>query len=205
MSASKNKNEDLNTLLTEDWLRQVGFKWHQLERQPTKQWLLWLGDANPQPLNSFQDFGIEVASGAYNENTGQDDLWNCWLRSDIAHRYSRFIHIRAIGTRGELIPMIEGLTGQEWNPANNRHGSMCTPEQAERIRREEQRLDLQLLCNRPPWYESEKDASRGRLLREHLDWSGYAMPILVAPTLEQARQLAAIVAGRELKIIEVLQ
>jgi hypothetical protein len=36
-------------------------------------------------------------------------------------------------------------------------------------------------------------------------FSGYARPMLVAPTLEQARQLAAIVAGKELKIVEVLR
>jgi hypothetical protein len=33
-------------------------------------------------------------------------------------------------------------------------------------------------------------------------WSGYPIPMLVAPTLEQAGQLAAIVVGKELKIVE---
>ncbi len=32
-------------LITEDWLYAVGFRWHQLDRQPNKQWLLWLGNA----------------------------------------------------------------------------------------------------------------------------------------------------------------
>jgi len=30
-------------ILTEEWLKRVGFKWHQLDRQPDKHWLLWLG------------------------------------------------------------------------------------------------------------------------------------------------------------------
>lgn len=29
--------------ITEEWLKSVGFKWHQFDRQPDKHWLLWLG------------------------------------------------------------------------------------------------------------------------------------------------------------------
>lgn len=31
-------------LITEEWLKSVGFKWHQFDRQAVKEWLLWLGD-----------------------------------------------------------------------------------------------------------------------------------------------------------------
>lgn len=36
--------------LTEEWLRQAGFRWDQLDRQPTKQWTLWMGGATPTVL-----------------------------------------------------------------------------------------------------------------------------------------------------------
>ena len=41
--------------ITEEWLKEVGFKWHQLARQPEKQWLLWLGDAVRDGLGIEQD------------------------------------------------------------------------------------------------------------------------------------------------------
>ncbi len=60
--------------ITEDWLREVGFKWHQIERQNEKQWLLWLGDAcNESGRIDTQDLGIEVLSGFHG-----DDRWSCW-------------------------------------------------------------------------------------------------------------------------------
>lgn len=31
--------------ITEDWLRDCGFKWEQHERQPAKHWVLWIGVA----------------------------------------------------------------------------------------------------------------------------------------------------------------
>lgn len=160
--------DDRSLGLSDEWLEQAGFKWHQLDRRPTKQWLLWLGDAMLEDWHTFEDLGIEVSlcdSGA-----GIDEArWNCWLRSDTAHRYSRFIHIRRIFTRAELILMIEGLTGQAWNPANHIYGVLRTPEQAARIRKEQERLDLRLQAARPKWSGVEKDDSRGQALPEHYE------------------------------------
>ena len=49
--------------ITEEWLREVGFKWHQFDRQPTKHWLLWLADTFPRRMfHDNEDFGIELAA-----------------------------------------------------------------------------------------------------------------------------------------------
>ncbi len=154
--------------ITEAWLKEASFRWHQLGRQPTKQWLLWLGDTL-QSWRSFEDLGIELASGVYNERTGANDLWHCWLRSDAGHRYSRFIHVRHLACRQELITLTEGITGQAWNPANHWYGAMRTPANAERCRREASRLDVERLTTRPKWAGIEQDDSRGRALPEHYE------------------------------------
>jgi hypothetical protein len=156
--------------ITEDWLAAVGFKWHQLDRQPGKQWLLWLGAAAERKVASFEDLGIELGKSPL------DDRWCCWLRSDVAHRYSRFIHVRHLKTQDELIRLIEGLTGRGWNPENNLYGSMQTPEEAEFIRREEQRLDHQFLREGNKWMEIERDDTSGGALPEHKE--GYEKFVL---------------------------
>lgn len=151
--------------ITEDWLREVGFKWHELERFGGKHWLLWLGDAmGDGRMVDFEDFGIELAS-----HGPTDERWFCWLRSDTAGRYHRFIHARYLRFQHELVAMIEGLTGQAWDPANNFYGSMRTPSQAARLREEHARLDQRMMRERAKWSDVEKDDSRGRALPEHLE------------------------------------
>lgn len=152
--------------ITEEWLKEVGFKWHQLARQPGKQWLLWLGDAvrEGNSFTSFEDLGVEVAQAGR-----EDERWHCWLRADLSGRYSRFIHTRYVRTQHDLITLIEGVTGQTWDPANNLYGSMRTPEQAARIRKDDERMDRKMLTERHPWREIEKDDSRGRALPEHAE------------------------------------
>lgn len=153
--------------ITEDWLRSVGFKWHQLERQPSKMWVLWLGDCTRTGISSFEDLGIEVAD---NQNYPTPGTFTVFLRSDTAHQYSRFIHIRYVHTKAEVIALVEALTGQKWDAANNIYGSMHTPEQAERLRKEAERLDLKWLHESPgKWAEIEKDETRGRALPEHYE------------------------------------
>jgi hypothetical protein len=63
--------------------------------------------------------------------------------------------------------MIEGLTGQQWNPANNLYGSMRTPNDAERVRAADERLDRRMLLQNPKWREVEKDDAAGGALPEH--------------------------------------
>jgi hypothetical protein len=149
--------------ITEEWLREVGFRWHQVERQPAKQWLLWLGGVIEDGLTCFEDLGVEVSP------TLNDGRWHCWLRRDTAGRYSRFIHIRHIQNCGELIALIGGLTRQAWNPSNHFYGSMYTEAGAAQIRREQTRLDHAYLQKRERWAVVEEDDSRRRALPEHVE------------------------------------
>lgn len=146
--------------ITEEWLSKSGFKWTQLDRQPDKHWTLWLGDCMGKHT-SFEDFGIEVAPVGH----GDDPDWFCWFRADYSGRYSRFLHVRHIQTQADLIRIIEGVTFQEWNPANSMYGSLHTPEVAARLRREAERLDVKWTMA-GTWHKTEKDETRGRAMPE---------------------------------------
>jgi hypothetical protein len=150
---------DLNTPITEDWLKSVGFKWHQFDRQPDKQWLLWLGDFTSP--GDTQDLGIELAPN-------RDKDWFCWLRSDTAHRYSRFLHVRHMKVRGEVIRLVVALTDGDWRPENHIYGSAMRPERAELIRKDWNRLDLRIMREGRSWRDIEKDDSRGGAMPEHM-------------------------------------
>lgn len=158
--------EDLNLLITEPWLSASGFRWHQLDRQPGKQWLLWLGSAIEEGLTSIEDLGVEVSRTGRPEDNRE---WYCWLRRDTAGRYSRFIPIRHLSCRGDLIRLVEGITGVIWNPENHLGGSMYTEQGAKRVREIHNRLDHQVLWTRPKWNHLEEDDARGRALPEHAE------------------------------------
>lgn len=150
--------------ITEEWLRSVGFKWHQLERQPSKHWLLWLGNAVEGGMfTSFEDIGIEIAAGV------RDGTWFCWFRGDSAGRYHRFIHLRHLRWTHEVVLICEAVSGQSWNPDNHISGSMMNPTQAARIRAESRRFDHELRRGNPKWSDVEEDDDRGRALPEHLE------------------------------------
>ena len=152
--------------ITEEWLREVGFRWHQFDRQPNKHWLLWLGDALREgekwAFTSYEDLGIELAPN-------HDGTWFCWLRDDAGGRYHRFIHIRHLSMRGEVIQLIVAMTGCSWTPENHMIGCLLRPEQADARRRESNRLDKVLLQQKRKWSEQEKDDSRGRPLSDHME------------------------------------
>lgn len=159
--------------ITEDWLKSIGFKWHQLDRQPSKHWLLWIGGAaeNENRFQCSEDLGIELAWSGWHNSAGQvsgfPDEWHCWLRADSAGRYHRFIHIRHLKTRRDLLTLIHGLIGRAFQPEDCFYGILHTPDQAEKIRRDNDRLDKKLLRDGYPWAEIEKDDSMGRALPEH--------------------------------------
>ncbi|MFN4018214.1 MAG: hypothetical protein ACK4JB_22955 [Reyranella sp.] len=148
--------------ISEDWLKSAGFKWHQFDRQTDKHWLLWLGDAL-QRFTSYEDLGIELAPNVPTDTSA----WFCWLRDDSAGRYHRFIHIRCLRTVEELVALIEGIIGRPFDPANSLYGCHRTPEQAARIRQEDERLDRRLMKSGHPRSDAEKDAARGGPLPEH--------------------------------------
>ncbi len=155
--------------ITEDWLKIVNFKWHQFDRQPGKQWLLWMGvvantDAQTGRQSMFtgdEDLGIEVACTSDNQG------WHCWLRADTSGRYSR-IHIRTIRFQGELIALVSALSGSDWNPENHLYGKIFTAAQAAQIRERDKRLDIKIVKGRP-WTDLERDGSLGRAMVEHME------------------------------------
>lgn len=151
-------------LLTEEWLKANGFKWHQFDRQPDKHWLLWLGGAVGDGMwTSYEDLGVEVAP------MHRDHRWFCWLRADSSGRYHRFIHIRHIETVDDLTNLIAGIIGRPFDPAHARYGHLNTPERAERMRQEDERLDQRLLREGRGWYENEKDDALGGPLIDHVN------------------------------------
>lgn len=157
----------LNEPITEEWLKEVGFKWHQLDGQPEKQWLLWLGDAvrgESGDLTATEDIGIELCQDGLS-NSGE---WFCWLRSDCAHRYSRFIHVRHMRVKGDVIRLIVAITDQDWNPENHIYGSCMASDRAASVKAEWNRLDKRIMRDSHPWREIEKDDSRGGALPEHM-------------------------------------
>jgi hypothetical protein len=155
----------MDDLITEEWLKSAGFRCHQFDRQNTKQWLLWLGDAvrDGRSFVATEDLGIELSF----DHTVDGNRWSVWLRGDCSHRYSRFIHIRYITTCGELFAMVVGLTGVAWNPENHRRGCVLTPAQAQHDRDADERLDRRIM-RASKWRSIEDDDSRGGALPEHM-------------------------------------
>lgn len=142
--------------ITDEWLASIGFKWHQMDRQPHKHWVLWLGDAMGEPTICFTDIGIEV-SRAIREG------YHCWIRSDAAHRYGRFLHVRYLYSEADLYSVIAGLVGRPFDPTHCWYGSLRTPASAERFREEADRLDRRLADA-----FGDTDETKGRPLAEHL-------------------------------------
>ena len=68
-----------------------------------------------------------------------------------------------------MIALVEGLTGQPWNPELHMYGSIHHPKRAKQLQADRERPDKLLAERRPTWHETEKDESRGRPLREHLE------------------------------------
>lgn len=168
-------------LITEDWLKSVGFRWDQFDRQPNKHWTLWLGHCLDCPANpgmprriwrfsSDEDFAIELgynlAPGRLAKNA-DDDFWFCFFRSDTAGRYHRFIHVRHLRFQREVRELVVALTGRPWNPDNHIYGSVRCEECAERALETDKRIDREWM-RRFPWYDAEKDLTRGGATPEHL-------------------------------------
>lgn len=153
-----------NDPITEEWLREAGFKWQQFERQPTKNWLLWLGGCTEcgkaWRFSGPEDFGIEIAHSGRSGWSDEDNFWFCWFRGDSAGRYHRFIHVRHLRMQRDVIDLVAALTGRPWNPANHIHGSHRCQSCADHWRAEEaSRIDVQRLRD-VKWSEVEKDDSR---------------------------------------------
>lgn len=146
-------------LITEDWLRQCGFKWEQHDRQPSKHWVLWIGlaciDYNHTAMPD--SLGIELAHIGPSPHDEDGKLWYCWIRNDIAGRYSRIIHIRHVYLQCEVENIIAALTGRTVDWRDSLYGSLHSPARAEQLRKDRMRLDQRI---NHAWVE-RVDAERG--------------------------------------------
>lgn len=132
-----NLGHDGTEQLSEDLLRDIGFKWHEVERSP-RHWMLWIGRAIPHRYGmSPDDFGIELA-----QMTAGEGSWSLWFRADYAGRYSRFLFCRDVMHLGDLVAIVEAIIGRPWRKSEVLYGQLWGPEQAERLRAEHDRLDL---------------------------------------------------------------
>jgi hypothetical protein len=124
--------------ITEQWLREVGFKWDR-PFGVEKHWTLWMGGAvSERPAYSSEDLGVELSAQA-------DGSWFCWIRADYAGRYSRFVHVRYLRKQSELTALIAALTGFPFDAANCMYGSYHRPEVAARLREDyEKRLEVRM-------------------------------------------------------------
>ena len=162
----------MRELITEGWLKSVGFKWNQIDRQNTKHWTLWLGGCRGHGqrwhFNDAEDIGIELGFGAY-AGPDQPEEWFCWFRGDTAGRYHRFIHVRHLRFQDEVIALVSAISGMPWNPANHFYGTTLCDRCAD-LRREEEkrRIDIARRNSVARWSEIEKDDTRGRALPEHM-------------------------------------
>lgn len=145
--------------ITEEWLKAAGFRWSQFDRQPGKHWTLWLGWAMEDGPD-LEDVGLELARG-------YDGKWYCWLRSDTAGRYTRFVHVRHLRWIDELGELIAAIAGRPFDPADVFYGALLTKERADRRRAEDERMDRQMLREHR-WRQDGKDETLGRATPEHL-------------------------------------
>lgn len=96
-------------LITDLWLHEVGFKPHTFANQPGQHWLLWLND----------DLGIELSFG----REKPQPWWFCHLRTGGPHTADRFINLRDLTSKHEVITLVQALTGRRWNPSARSNGS----------------------------------------------------------------------------------
>lgn len=146
------------TAITEEWLKEIGFKWFDVERSD-KHWILWMGSAIAENRkyrsSSHDDFGLELS-----KFHPEEDNWGVFYRADYAGRYSRFIFCRDVWEQEQLIRLIEALTDTPFDVQNIMYGNLYRPEQAEYYRKQDaERLDRRIaLENR--WRDDEQDETK---------------------------------------------
>ncbi len=148
-----NLGHDGTEHISEDLLRDLGFKWHYVERSP-RHWVLWIGQAIPHRYGmSPDDFGVELGRSFVPDNSP----WSLWFRADYAGRYSRFLFCRDVTHLGDLALIVEAIIGRPWRRHDILYGQLWEPEQANRLRAEDDRLDLRIARD----IEKREDAKGG--------------------------------------------
>lgn len=118
-------------LITEEWLRSVGFRKAWMGDQQKPHWLLNCADTR-RWMTGSDDLGVELGppdERKYWENPDEAPKWWCWLRSDFSHSRGRFLFVRYLQTQADVMGLVAGITGLPWNPARHEHGCVRYPGQ----------------------------------------------------------------------------
>lgn len=106
----------MSNLITEDWLRENGFR-----LVPQR------NDERTEPTVRLRRLAIKGASGKQNIFESPDDLnidiaansiagdWYVWLHQEDPYR---FIHVRQFRYQHEIVKLYEALTGAAWGNGN---------------------------------------------------------------------------------------
>lgn len=146
-------------MITEEWLKENGFKWHDVDRSG-KHWLLWIGSAIAENrsygrTSSNDDFGIELS-----KFIDKEEVWGCFFRADYAGRYTRFIFCRDVWEPEHVTQLIEALTGFPFDKTCAMYGFYLRPEQAAHLRELDQnRLDHRITLGNK-WRTDEQDDTK---------------------------------------------
>lgn len=96
--------------LTENWLADVGFKYREPgERQSFRHWTL--------QFSEWTDHGLYIETtmpgviNRHGEHVGKDSGWFVWLG-----REHKFMHIRHMYYRKEMVALVEAVSGKPWTP-----------------------------------------------------------------------------------------
>lgn len=103
-------------LITEFWLKNVGFKPHAFGSEPNQHWLLWV----------LEDVGLELSFGREKPRP----WWFCWMRGNGPHVPEKLINLRDLSAKHEVIVLVQALSGRRWNPAHHYNGSVWIPKAA---------------------------------------------------------------------------
>lgn len=179
LSSQPPQDIGLDEPITEEWLKESGFRWSHLDRQDSKHWLLWLGDAVRERegfcFTSYENIGIEIAA---NRN---DPKWFCWFRSHAGGLYGRFLHVRHVRLKLDVVRIVEAVTGYPWTPEYHVGGSARGPLGYKNMLDYAKRKDVELLVepNRV-WHDIERDPYRAGAcaptLRELVDRQAGKIP-----------------------------
>lgn len=97
--------------ITEDWLAEVGFKYRDpQDRQPFRHWTLTFSE--PDDDGMYLETTMPGWRNAKGEHVFADGGWFLWLGRD-----HKFLHLRHVFEREEIIAIVEALTGQKWEPS----------------------------------------------------------------------------------------
>lgn len=96
--------------ITEEWLASVGFKYREPgERQQFRMWRLTFSE--PDDYGMYLETTMPGHLNANGEHVGRDRGWFLWLG-----REHKFMHLRHVWHREEIIAIVEALVGQTWEP-----------------------------------------------------------------------------------------